>query len=92
MGSIQGGMLCAMLDDLTAGLVDATVEKGQGVSTLSMNVLFLRPAQVGILHGCSTLIRRGRDICHVTATLSQNGKDIASATAVCKVLPTAGQS
>ena len=88
-GTVQGGMLSAMLDDLTASLVDATLGAGQGVATLSLNVSFLRPAQVGPLQGQARLLRRGREVCHVFGTLSQNGQDVATAQAVCKVVPLA---
>jgi uncharacterized protein (TIGR00369 family) len=85
-GTVQGGMLSAMLDDLTASLVDATLQAGQGVATLNLNVSFLRPAQVGELTGEARMLRRGRDVCHVMGTLLQDGKEVASAVAVCKVL------
>ncbi len=85
-GTVQGGMLGAMLDDLCASLVDATLSAGQGVATLSLNLVFLRPAQVGRLEGQAQMLRRGRDVCHVQALLSQNGQPVAQATAVCKVM------
>lgn len=37
-------MLCAMLDDLTASMVDATLNAGATIATLNLNVSFLRPA------------------------------------------------
>ena len=85
-GTVQGGMLGAMLDDLTASLVDATLAAGQGVATLNINVSFLRPAQVGTLQGEARMLRRGRDVCHVMGTLLQDGKEVATAVAVCKVV------
>lgn len=85
-GTVQGGMLSAMLDDLTASLVDATLMAGQGVATLNLNVSFLRPAQVGALKGEARLLRRGRDVCHVMGTLLQDGKEVAMAVAVCKIV------
>ena len=87
-GTVQGGMLSAMLDDLTASLVDATLAAGQGVATLNLNVSFLRPAQVGTLQGEARMLRRGRDVCHVMGTLLQDGREVATAVAVCKVVPT----
>jgi uncharacterized protein (TIGR00369 family) len=84
-GTVQGGMLGAMLDDLTASLVDATLQTGERVATLNLNLSFLRPARLGPLEGEATLVRRGRDVCHVQATLSQDGKPVASATATCLV-------
>ena len=87
-GTVQGGMLSAMLDDLTASLVDATLRAGEGVATLSLNVSFLRPAQVGALQGQAHLLRRGRDVCHVVGSLLQDGQEVATATAVCKIVRT----
>ena len=85
-GTVQGGLLGAMLDDLTASLVDATLKPGEAVATLSLNLSFLRPAQAGKLQGEARMLRRGRDVCHVTATLTQDGKDVATAVAVCKAV------
>jgi uncharacterized protein (TIGR00369 family) len=85
-GTVQGGMLSAMLDDMTASLVDATLTAGQGVATLNLNVSFLRPTQVGPLQGEARMLRRGRDVCHVMGTLLQDGKEVATAVAVCKVI------
>lgn len=86
-GTVQGGMLSAMLDDLTASLVDATLAAGQGVATLNLNVSFLRPAQAGMLQGEARMLRRGRDVCHVMGTLMQDGKEVATAVVVCKIVP-----
>ena len=85
-GGVQGGMLSAMLDDLCASLVDATLSAGQGVATLNLNVSFLRPARPGPLTGDAQLMRRGRDICHVNGRLLQEGNEVASAVAVCKIV------
>lgn len=86
-GTVQGGMLAAMLDDLTASLVDATLVAGQGVATLSLQVSFLRAARIGTpISGEARMQRRGRDICHVTGLLRQNGTEIASAVSVCKIV------
>ncbi|MFM7013047.1 MAG: PaaI family thioesterase [Betaproteobacteria bacterium] len=87
-GTVQGGMLSAMLDDLTASMVDATLAAGKGVATLNLNLSFLRPAQVGTLQGEARMLRLGRDVCHVMGTLLQDGKEVATAVAVCKVVST----
>ena len=85
-GMVQGGMLSAMLDDLSAGLVDASLMAGEGVVTLNLNVSFLRPAVVGTITGEARFIRRGRSVCHVSATLQQDGKDVATAVATCQIV------
>jgi len=86
-GNVAGGMLGAMLDDLTALMVAATLEPpDEGVVTISLNVSFLRPAVSGPITGLATLVRRGRELCHVNGMLQQDGKDIAWAVAICKVV------
>lgn len=86
-GTVQGGMLAAMLDDLTASLVDATLAVGQGVATLSLQVSFLRAARIGTpIAGEARMQRRGRDICHVNGLLLQSGTEIASAVSICKIV------
>lgn len=87
-GTVQGGMLSAMLDDLTACLVDASLIAGEGVATLNLNVSFLRPATVGTLTGEARFIRRGRSVCHVSGVLQQDGKDVATAVATCQIVRT----
>ncbi|MEZ5654051.1 MAG: PaaI family thioesterase [Burkholderiaceae bacterium] len=84
-GSVQGGMLCAMLDDLCASLVDATLAPGQFVATLTLNTSYLRSAGIGPLQGHARLKRRGRQICVVEADLLQNGETVASAVATCMI-------
>jgi len=85
-GFVQGGMLGAMLDDLTASLVDSTLKAGETVGTLNLVLSFLRPAKPGALQGEARMVRRGRDVCHVQATLSQDGKEVATAQATCMVV------
>jgi uncharacterized protein (TIGR00369 family) len=84
-GQVQGGMLCAMLDDVTAFLVTATLADRECCATLNLNVSFLRPAQSGPLEGRAQLVRRGRDVCNVSGELWQGGRLTASATATCMV-------
>jgi len=85
-GQVQGGMLSAMLDDVTAFLVTATLGEREYCATLNLNVSFLRPAQVGALQGRATLVRRGREVCNVTGEIWQAGKLIATAVATCMIL------
>ena len=87
VGQVQGGILCAMLDDVTSLLIVNVLEKGAGIATLSLNTSFIRPGVAGIFRGVSKLVRQGREICNVTGELWQEGKLIATATAVSKVMP-----
>lgn len=86
-GGVQGGMLGAMLDALTAGLVDATLQPGEVVATLGLNLQFPGAARPGPLQGRAWFGRRGREVCFVNAELAQGGRVVATAQAVCKVLP-----
>ena len=85
-GGVQGGMLGAMLDDLTAGLVDSTLAAGEAPATVSLNLSFLRPARIAPMQGRARLLRRGRDVCHVSGELLQDGQVVASAVAVCWII------
>jgi uncharacterized protein (TIGR00369 family) len=82
-GQVQGGMLGAMLDDVTAFLVTAVLDDGEHCSTLSLHLSFLRPARAGALQGRAELVRRGRNVIHVSGELWQDGKPGARATATC---------
>lgn len=86
-GHIQGGILSAMLDDVTALLVVSTLGDGEHCATLSLNTSFLRPAKAGKLLGRSTLVRRGRGVCNVSGELWQDDKLVAMASAVCAIVP-----
>ncbi len=88
-GHVQGGMLVAMLDALTASLVDASLAAGERVATLNLNVSFLKAAQIGALQGRAQLVRKGRNVAHARAELSQGTDVVANATAVCMVVPSA---
>lgn len=84
-GQVQGGMLGAMLDALTASMVDATLQPGERVASLNLNLAFVRPAAIGAVQGTARLVQRGRTVAHVEAELLQQGKVVARATAVCMV-------
>ena len=85
-GQVQGGMLSAMLDDVTAFLVTATLGEGEFCATLNLNVSFLRAATAGTLTGRARLVRRGKDVCHVSGDLLQDGRTVATAVATCMVV------
>ena len=85
--NVQGGMLCAMLDDLMASLMEATLDTGQSVATLNLNVSFLRPSVPGAVNGEARFVLRGREICHVAGVLLQKNRKVASATAVFTIAP-----
>jgi uncharacterized protein (TIGR00369 family) len=85
-GQVQDGMLCAMLDDLTASLVTAMLASGESCATLNLGVSFLRPATRGALTGTARFMRRGRQVCHVAGELAQDGRVVATGNATCMVV------
>lgn len=84
-GTVQGGMLGAMLDDVTAFLVTATLGAGEHCATLDLHLSFLRPARCGPIEGRALLVRRGREVVNVQGSLWQDGRQVATATATCLV-------
>jgi uncharacterized protein (TIGR00369 family) len=69
MGSIQGGMLAAMLDLAMAFAVLCTLEDGHAVPSLEMKTSFLLPAWPGALIGEGLVVRKGRSIAFMEGRL-----------------------
>ena len=63
MGQIQGGYVCAMLDECmsVAGMITSGMT--HVVPTLEMKTSFLRPAMPGSLRGVGRVVKWGRSIC-----------------------------
>ncbi|MFL9963621.1 PaaI family thioesterase [Paraburkholderia sediminicola] len=89
-GQLQGGILSAMLDDVTAWLVTATLDEHEHCATLNLNTSFLRPAGIGPLRANATLVRRRKGVCNVNGELWQADKLVATAVAVCMVVRARG--
>ena len=85
-GQVQGGILAAMLDDVTASLVTATATAEERCATLDLHTSFLRPARPGPIEAVAELVRRGREVCTVRGELVQGGKAVAIATATCMLV------
>ena len=85
-GTVQGGMLAAMLDDVTASLATATATRDERCATLDLHTSFLRPAKVGPIRGSARIVKRGREIVTVSGELSQDGRPVAIATATCMLV------
>lgn len=88
VGSIQGGILAAMLDD-TLGPAAAALLGGEAFAqTLELKTSFLRPARPGPLYGDARVVHRGREIVFLEGLLSTaDGTVVATATATARVIP-----
>ena len=88
MGQIQGGYLCAMLDECMS--VACMVASGMTAvaPTLEMKTSFLRPGMPGELKGIGRVIRWGRTIAFTEGELyGADGKLLAKATGTAQPVP-----
>lgn len=87
MGQVQGGYLCAMLDECMS--VACLVASGMTcvAPTLEMKTSFLRPAGPGKIHGMGRVVKWGRQIAFTEGELRDpDGRLLAKATGT--ALPT----
>ena len=81
MGQIQGGFLCAMLDECMS--VACMVASGMTsvAPTLEMKTSFLRPAMPGALKGVGRVIKWGKTVAFTEGELyDDQGRMVAKAT------------
>jgi uncharacterized protein (TIGR00369 family) len=62
LGTVQGGMLAAMLDLVMSFSVLCTVGPGHVVPTVNMTTQFLSPARPGRIIGEGAVVKKGRSI------------------------------
>lgn len=88
VGSIQGGILAAMLDDTLGPAAAALLGGDAFAQTLELKTSFLRPARPGRLYGDARVVHRGREIVFLEGLLSTaDGTVVATATATARVIP-----
>jgi len=88
MGSVQGGMLAAMLDLVMAFAVLCTLEDGYVVPSLEMKTSFIAPARAGTITGEGTLVRKGRSIAFMEGRLlDPQGNLLTTASATGQIRP-----
>ncbi len=94
IGSIQGGMLTAMLDLAMSFATLCTLENGFVVPSLEMKTSFIAPARPGTITGEGALLRRGRTIAFMEGRLLDSDGNlltVASATGQIRPRPTPPQ-
>lgn len=88
MGQIQGGYVCAMLDECmsVAGMITSGMT--HVVPTLEMKTSFLRPAMPGSLRGLGRVVKWGRSICFMEGELyDAEGRLLAKSTGTAMPTP-----
>ncbi|WP_111893237.1 PaaI family thioesterase [Acinetobacter sp. MB5] len=84
-GTVEGGMICAMLDDVM-GLFAYLANNQIPATTINLNTDFLRPCQVGEVMTHCRFIKQGNNILNIESEAWQNEKLIARSTANFMVL------
>lgn len=84
-GSIEGGMVCAMLDDVM-GLFAYLANNQTPATTINLTMDFLRPCQVGTVLTKCRFTKQGKAILSLESEAWQNQKMIARSTANFMVL------
>ena len=86
VGTVQGGILCAMLDETMSGAVGLCLAPHQVIPTIEMQVRFVRPALPGRIVGTGRVLHRGNRVCHMAGELSDlDGNLLAVGTGSCMV-------
>lgn len=84
-GTVEGGMICAMLDDVM-GLFANLANQGKPATTINLNTDFLRPCMVGEVITKCRFIKQGNSILNIESEAWQQQKLIARSTANFMVL------
>lgn len=80
-GHIEGGMICAMLDDVMGLLANHYNVSQKPASTINLSMSFFRPCHVGAVQCHARFIKDGRSILHIESEAWQHAKVIAQSQA-----------
>ena len=83
IGTLQGGIVAAILDDVFSVAILARLGVDDSAPTVEIKVSFLQPVLAGRLRGIGRVLKQGRNMAFVEAELlSLDGVLLAKATAV----------
>ena len=88
IGTVQGGILTAMLDELMS--VSAMIASNFSiiVPSLEIKTSYIRPAQPGVLTGWGQVVRLGRTVAFLEGALHDpEGRLLATASSTAAVVP-----
>ena len=86
-GTVQGGLLCAMLDSATALALYAVLPADSTALTANLNVSFLKPAKLGSFTATSRLVSRDECNAETAGELrDEDGVLVATATARLRIV------
>ena len=88
IGTVQGGILTAMLDELMSISAMVAANFSMLVPTLEIKTTFIRAAKPGELHGWGRVVRMGRNIAFMEGALHDADRQlVATASATAMVVP-----
>lgn len=88
LGSVQGGILTAMLDEVMVDAALARLGTEFIIPTLEIKTSYLRPAAAGVLVGEGRVVRLTRTVVFTEGVLSDSeGREVARASASALVRP-----
>jgi uncharacterized protein (TIGR00369 family) len=86
-GTVQGGMLAAMLDSVSGNAVMAVLPSNLTAVTTRLDTRFLKPAALGPITATARLVRHDEQVAEVQAELTDSkGVVVATAQAELRVL------
>jgi uncharacterized protein (TIGR00369 family) len=85
-GTVQGGMLAAMLDSATGNAVMARLPSHLTAVTTRLDTQFLKPAALGVISATARLVNRDERSAEVSAELTDSeGRMVATARAELRI-------
>lgn len=84
-GSIEGGMLCAILDDVM-GVLSVFNKAERLAATINLHIDFFRPCQVGEVLAKAWFVKEGKKVLSMESEAWQKDKLIAKCSAAFLVL------
>lgn len=88
VGSVQGGMLAAMLDETMGPAAVTLMGPNEITTTLEMKISFIRPATAGKLVAEGRVVHKGRSVVFMEGSLSTEDESlVATATATARIVP-----
>jgi len=88
IGVVHGGLVCTLLDSVTACAVQSTLPLGKGYTSVEIKVSYLRAvtASSGLLTATGTLVKGGSRIAFSEGVVVDgSGTPVATATSTCLV-------
>jgi uncharacterized protein (TIGR00369 family) len=88
LGVVQGGFVCAMLDEAMAMAALANAKLTMWAPTLELKASFIAPAKAGTLYAEGRVVRMGKSVAFLEAVLKDAaGQLVATASSTARMVP-----